>query len=222
LKSDFPTFPPDCGTDLTHQIYYSIKQEILIGKLPVGAKLNAVRLAEQYNVSRTPVTQALELLKQDNLVEQFPGKRATVKPLSPQEISTIYFFRKQLEPAMVQLSLHAIPESEALTLRKLVVDLMAHPEKRDESIQVDERIHSMLWRHLNSPLVNSIFRSINEYSVRLQSFTTYSIEESSSNSQEHLDIIDAVLARDAAAAAKAIEVHLDSSCQRLLSFFQKQ
>lgn len=221
-KSSIPAFRPDCGSDLTHQIYYSIKKEILVGKLPVGAKLNAVRLAEQYNVSRTPVTQALELLKQDNLVEQLPGKRATVKPLSPQEISAIYLFRKQLEPAMVQLSLHSIPESEALTLRRLVIDLMEHPEKRDESIQVDERIHSMLWRHLNSPLVNSIFRSINEYSVRLQSFTTYSIEESSSNCQEHLDIIGAVLARDAEAAVKAIEVHLDRSCQRLLSFCRER
>ena len=76
----------------------------------------------------------------------------------------------------------------------------------------------MLWRHLRSPLVDSLFSTINEYSVRLQSYTTYAIEQSSSNCEEHLDIINAVLARDPEGIVRAVEVHLDRSCQRLLSF----
>ena len=206
------------GSDLTHQIYYAIKQEILIGKLPVKAKLNVVRLAEQYNVSRTPVTHALELLKQDNLVEQLPGKQAIVKPLSPQEISTIYLFRKRLEPAVARLSVRLIPSSEPLALRKRIVELQEHPELYDDSIRLDERLHSMLWRYLEHPLINSVFRTINEYSVRLQSYTTYSIEEVSSNCEEHLAIVDAVLTRDPDLLAQAVETHLSLSCQRLLSF----
>lgn len=205
-------------SDLTHQIYYSIKQEILRGKLSVGEKLNAVRLAERYNVSRTPVTQALELLKRDNLVEQLPGRRATVKPLSAQEISDIYLFRKQLEPTVARLSVNVIPESELLLLKKHIAERQEHPEQRDESIQLDERIHSMLWRYLNDPMIHSIFRTINEYSVRLQAYTTYSIEGASSNCEEHLAIVDAVLARDGEAVAEAVMVHLDRSCRRLLSF----
>ena len=56
------------SSDLTHQVYYALKREILVGKLPAMEKLNVVQLAKQYNVSRTPVTQALELLKQDDLI----------------------------------------------------------------------------------------------------------------------------------------------------------
>jgi len=206
------------GSDLTHQIYYSIKQEILRGKLPVGEKLNAVHLAERYNVSRTPVTQALELLKKDNLVEQLPGRRATVKPLSAQEISNIYLFRKQLEPTVARLSVHVIPESELLLLKKHITERQEHPEQRDESIRLDERIHSMLWRYLNDPMIHSIFRTINEHSVRLQAYTTYSIEGASSNCEEHMDIVDAVLARSPDRVEEAVKVHLERSCQRLLSF----
>lgn len=206
------------GGDLTHQIYYAIKREILLGKIPAREKLNVVRLAEQYNVSRTPVTQALELLKQDDLIEQLPGKRATVKTLSTQEISTIYLFRRQMEPMVARLSLQIIPDSELLTLKKLIRHLQAHPEMHDESIRLDERLHSMLWRYLNDPMINSVFRTINEYSVRLQSFTTYSIEGESSNCQEHLDIVDAILARDLEETVLAVETHLNRSSQRLLSF----
>lgn len=208
--------------DLTHQVYYAIKQDILVGKLPVGEKLNVVHLAEQYNVSRTPVTHALELLKQDSLVEQRPGKRAIVKPLSPQEISTIYLFRRQLEPTVARLSLRVIPRSEPLALKKCIADLREHPELRDESIQLDERLHSMLWRYLEHPLIDSIFRTINEYSVRLQSFTTYSIEKSSSNNEEHIAILDAILARDPEETVRTVDVHLSRSCQRLLSFCREQ
>jgi len=216
------TFMDYTGSDLTHQIYYSIKQEILRGKLPVGEKLNAVHLAERYNVSRTPVTQALELLKRDNLVEQLPGRRATVKPLSAQEISDIYLFRKQLEPTVARLSIHVIPESELLMLKKHIAERQKHPEQRDESIQLDERIHSMLWRYLTDPMIHSIFRTINEYSVRLQAYTTYSIEGASSNCEEHMAIVDAVLSRDANIAAEAVMVHLERSCQRLLDLCEEK
>jgi len=206
------------GGDLTHQIYESLKKEILVGRLPAKEKLNAVHLAQRYNVSRTPVTQALALLKQDGLVEQLPGQRAIVKPLSPQEISTVYLFRRQLEPLVARMSVDIIPKSEPMALRERVEDLRQHPELRDESIRLDERIHSMLWRYLRRPLIDSIFTTINEYSVRLQSFTTYSIEGASSNCQEHLDILSAVLNRDPEGIARAVDVHLERSCRRLLSF----
>lgn len=208
--------------DLTHQVYYAIKQDILVGKLPVGEKLNVVHLAEQYNVSRTPVTHALELLKQDSLVEQRPGKRAIVKPLSPQEISTIYLFRRQLEPTVARLSLRVIPKSELLALKGRITELWDQPEKREESIQLDERLHSTLWRYLEHPLIDSIFRTINDYSVRLQSFTTYFVEKSSTNNEEHMAIVDALLARNAEETAQAVELHLSRSCQRLLSFCREQ
>lgn len=206
------------SSNLTHQIYYAIKREILLGKIPAGEKLNVVRLAEQHNVSRTPVTQALELLKQDDLVEQLPGKRAIVKSLSTREISTIYLFRKQMEPMVARMSMPIVPDSELLTLKKLILHLQSHPEMHDESIRLDERLHSMLWRYLNDPMINSVFRTINEYSVRLQSFTTYSIEGESSNCQEHLDIVQAILERDMEKTVFAVETHLDRSSQRLLSF----
>ena len=209
------------GSDLTHQIYFSIKKEILVGKLPVGTKLNAVHLAEQYNVSRTPVMQALELLKKDNLVEQLPGKRATVKPISAEEISAIYLFRRQLEPTVAVLSLGKVPAAELAALKQSIAEQQAHPEQRDESIRLDGRIHSMLWRYLDDPMVNSLFRTISEYSVRLQAYTTYSIEEASGNCQEHLEIVEAVASGDPERTARAVEEHLARSCERLLAFCRR-
>ena len=214
--------PPDNSSDLTHQVYYVLKQEILAGKLPIREKLNVVRLAKKYNVSRTPVTQALELLKRDELVEQLPGRQATVKPISQKEISSIYLFRRQLEPTAARLSIHVIPESEVLDLKRGVAYLREHPELQEESIRLDERLHSMLWRYLEHPLINTIFQGINEYSVRLQSFTTYSIEGVSSNCEEHMAILNTVLTRDPEKTARAVETHLDRSCRRLLSFCREE
>lgn len=210
------------GSDLTHQIYHDIKQDILFGRLEIGERLNIVRLAEQYNVSRTPVKQALELLKQDSLIEQEPGKQAVVKPPSIQEIKSIYLFRNQLEPVMAKYSVKYIPASEALELKGKLEMLMANPDLHDESIQFDRRLHSMLWRYLNSPLVNAIFQIVNDYSVRVQSFTTYAVTGPSTNNEEHMAILDAALARDPERVYKAARVHLSRSCQRLLAFCRSE
>ena len=214
--------PGEDSRNLTNQIYCDIKREILLGRLPVREKLNVVHLAERYNVSRTPVTQALELLKQDNLVEQLPGRRAVVREPSPQEISTVYLLRRQLEPAVARISLAAIPSGEPELLEERILHLQQHPEMRAESVHLDARLHAMLWRYMNDPLITSVFRTISEYSVRLQSFTTYSIEEVSTNCQEHLAIVRAVLEKDGEKTARALEQHLDSSCRRLLAFCREK
>lgn len=206
------------GNSLTHQIYHAVKQDILFGRLEIGEKLNIVRLAQQYNVSRTPVKQALEMLKRDHLIEAAPGKQAVVKPPSVQEIASIYLLRAQLEPLVAKASLKYIPKSELLALKARLKELEANPEMHIDHIEFDKRLHSTLWRYLNSPMINSLFQVINDYSVRVQSFTIYSVSKPSTNNDEHMSIIDAALARDEEGVRKAVQVHLSRSYRRLLEF----
>lgn len=51
-----------------------ILQDILSGRTPLGCRLNAKNIAEEYNVSRTPVRDALMELEQHNIVNRVPNK----------------------------------------------------------------------------------------------------------------------------------------------------
>ncbi len=210
------------GNSLTHQIYNAIKQDILFGRLEVGEKLNTVQLAQQNNVSRTPIKQALELLKQDYLIEAEPGKQAVVRPPSVQDINTIYFLRMQLEPHMAKASVNHIPKSELLDMKARLKELEANPKTQIDRIEFDNRLHSMLWRYLETPVINSLFQVINDYSVRIQSFTTYSMSKPSTNNREHMVIIKAALARNGERLYSAVEMHLARASRRLLEFYKSE
>lgn len=213
----------DDGSSLTYLIYHAIKEDIMFGRLESGEKLNIVKLSKQYNVSRTPAKNALELLRKDNLIAAEPGKQAVVKRPSAQEVTSIYLFRKQLEPVVAKLSVRYVPTKELNELKAQLEELKANPKMYRAQIEFDRRLHAMLWRYLDSPMVDALFNVINDYSARVQSFIIRTVNknlaEAQENNDEHMDIINAMLARNGDEARKTVYFHLTRSCQRLLDFY---
>lgn len=211
------------NSSLTYDIYNIIKENILFGKLAAGEKLNIAQLSKQYSVSRTPVKCALELLEKDNLILNEVGKQAVVKQPSAQEIKNIYLFRRQLEPVTAKMSVKIIPTSELYDLKKQLDNLQLNPKMYRAQIEFDRQLHVMLWKYLDSRMVESTFHVIDDYSARVQSFIIRTVNksfiEAEENNVEHMAIIDAILERDGEETKKAVQVHLMRSCQRLLTFY---
>ena len=63
---------------LSEQVYLTLKTAILTGELMPQEKLNEVKIAEQLQVSATPVREAFRKLAKDNLVVIVPWKGVTV------------------------------------------------------------------------------------------------------------------------------------------------
>ena len=64
---------------LSEQVYLTLKTAILTGELMPQEKLNEVKIAEQLQVSATPVREAFRKLAKDNLVVIVPWKGVTVR-----------------------------------------------------------------------------------------------------------------------------------------------
>mgnify|MGYP000670945951 CR=1 FL=1 len=61
-------------TDYVDAVYRALRDAISDGTLAPGARITQEDLAAQFNVSRSPVLQALRLLKKDGLLEDAPGR----------------------------------------------------------------------------------------------------------------------------------------------------
>lgn len=209
---------------LTNQVYRMIKEDILFAKLPAGERLNIVALSKRYNVSRTPVKRALELLTRDNLLETSPGRQAVVKQISLDEIRQNYMIRIQLEPMVAVMSVDLIPMAELQKVAKRIAYLDKHPELTYENMQLDNYLHELFWKYLAAPMVDAIFRAIHEYSVRVRFFietTSYSSYEHEHDiNAEHMAIVNALMQRDADKTKNAIVNHLRCSHRRQSSAYQ--
>src|SRR5262245_53916668 len=81
-----------------------IQRMILAGDLPAGERLDQIRLAEQLDVSRHPVRQAIERLAERGFVQLSPHRSAVVTSHSVSDLVELYSLREQLEEMALRAS----------------------------------------------------------------------------------------------------------------------
>lgn len=91
-------------TDYVDEVYKTLLDAISAGKLAPGERITQEDLAERLNVSRSPVLQALRLLKKDGLLEEAPGRGLVVAKLNPVQIGHLYQVRGALDGLAARLA----------------------------------------------------------------------------------------------------------------------
>lgn len=90
--------------DYVEGVYEVLLDAICDGSLAPGARLTQEDIAEQLAVSRSPVLQALRLLKKDGLVQDAPGRGVLVAPLEASALADLYQIRGALDVLAARLA----------------------------------------------------------------------------------------------------------------------
>ena len=97
---------------LSTNLYTELQEDILTGKLKPNQKLTEQKICKEYNVSRTPVREALRQLEMDGLIENIPNRGAFVIGFTNQDIADIYDLRRAYEILAVKWAIERITEEE--------------------------------------------------------------------------------------------------------------
>src|SRR5690349_8785340 len=90
--------------------YQQLKSRIASGDMPPGTRLIEVQLAEELNVSRTPVREAVRRLLTENLVSRDSTGALIVHQPSPLEIDGVYMIRQELDGLAARLAARRVSE----------------------------------------------------------------------------------------------------------------
>jgi DNA-binding GntR family transcriptional regulator len=188
-------------------LYKALRQEILAGNPPPGGALQEVALSARHGVSRAPVRDALLRLEADGLVERGP-RGAVVRARTPDEIYDIYQVRIALEAEAVE---SAIRHATALDFARLA---LIHQNAVDEEDHERARqLHARWHRVLASVSRNkTVCEVLERLTSQLALYETSSLADKGNLAQshdEHLKIIEAMRAQDAATARELITRHLE-------------
>ena len=191
-------------------IYATLFERIVYGQYKPKSRLKEEELAEQFQVSRTPVREALKLLEYDGLIEISPKKGAQVIGLSVDDVEEIYEIRKPLELLALQSSITVLNIQGLLEIRQRIqevnqiADFKAHQE-------VDARLHSYIIEASGKrrlvTILNQLFRLVQRF--RETGFKDHVLRESAY--QDHMALIDAVCLRDLDLATELLGNHIDKS-----------
>src|SRR5258708_9081259 len=86
-----------------------LRDLIVEGLIPPGARLNGRVLCEQLQVSRTPLREALKVLAAEGLAELLPNRGAVVTPISIAAIDHAFEMLDPLEAVSVVLACKRLP-----------------------------------------------------------------------------------------------------------------
>ena len=101
---------------LREQIYRKIKHDILTGLHRPGKQLSVNELAGEYQVSATPIREALNVLQREGLVEIIPRVGCFVSQMTIKDVQDIFELRLIIESASTEMAARNITDAEVTYL----------------------------------------------------------------------------------------------------------
>lgn len=181
--------------------------------------MNEGILAEQLNVSKTPVREALNGLKHEGLVEVIPYKGYFVKNLSIKEIKDLFEMRIILETKAVELATTRATQKQLTILTDLASkQLNDELENSKKSfMQINENFHTYIGTITGNEKITSLIKSTID---QLQPALFHDVKEISVTRmiEEHLLLVKAMKERDMKLASTIMLNHLQDSQIRITNF----
>jgi DNA-binding GntR family transcriptional regulator len=115
--------PPLPGISLAARAYAEIRDRILKGELPAGTALSRRKLAEEMHFSVPPVTEALQNLERDGLVESRPRVGTRVRIPTRQDVEDRSLVREALEMQAARLFAERAKTTEKRELQQMGRDM---------------------------------------------------------------------------------------------------
>ena len=193
-------------------VFETLERDILSGVYPRGQLLTELKLCERLGVSRTPVREALNRLKQQDLVEE-TTHGIVVRGITEQDLGDIYEIRSRVEGYATRLCAERITEEQLAELRE-VVELQQFYTERGGAAHIrdaDTRFHELVYRYCGSQVLHSMLTELHR---KVQRFRKISVENPTRARvavEEHADILRALEARDADEAERLTVLHIENA-----------
>lgn len=191
-----------------------LRDEIQDGTLAPGTRLRQNELAERFDVSTTPVREALAQLQAEGLVRIDPHRGAVVFHPTAEDLLEYYEIREALESLAVTHAIDHITPEAAKKLDELI-DRMRRTTNARRWAKLNDEFHLTLYACAHRPHLSSLIENLRDASNPYIYMFVANRKPSDQANGEHQDILDACVRGDADAAQHAIRDHLRHASQEL-------
>ena len=147
-----PSDPADSGASQAVKAQLRLREMILAGELPAGARIAELTIVERLGVSRTPIRSALMRLEQEGLLESLPNGGYAVRTFSERDVSDAIELRGTVEGLAARLAAErgVPPDSvrEARACLQQIDEVLSRPALDDEAflryVTLNQQFHNLL------------------------------------------------------------------------------
>ncbi|WP_327110549.1 GntR family transcriptional regulator [Nocardia sp. NBC_01730] len=209
---------------LSERVYDSLRRDLATGAIVPTERLGEERLAEIYQVSRTPVREALARLQAEGLVERLSDGLYPYRPRID-ELDHLYELRIVLEASGIQRGRTGGPASTpAHDLDLVRAELKTWRALRDDPpdpgpglVAADERFHTTLLAAAGNAALADALTAVH---VRVRPVRTLDLptpDRIATMTAEHIAIAEQLLIGAVDAALETLTTHIDTSRAHVLA-----
>jgi DNA-binding GntR family transcriptional regulator len=204
------------GARLEHA-YQALKHDLLGGEFALGQRLAEERLSQRYEVSRTPIREALVRLHAERLIERHPDGGYTPTPADLPTARHLYEIRFALEREALDRPARLGAAHDRDELERLRADWTALvPPAPDDVgdatfVLLDEDFHVRLAAAAGNPELVAMLTHVNDRIRPIRTHDFVAATRIRTTIEQHVAIVDALLAGNLAATHAAIDAHFQES-----------
>lgn len=205
---------------LSEQIYQILRNDIINQDIRCGEKLTLKSLMEKFNVSSTPVREALTRLSQDDLVSYYSNIGVRVVEFQKSDIAQIYDFSRELDCMALKFAF------ESPAFEKICDELCRVLRLSTEAIRTgdletfkknSDDFHDIFYQYSgNSKLIDAAVKIRSQFSILANMYQSYTVNVSIVN-EEHAAMYEAFRQRDLEKTLLLMREHFDHSKNYLLN-----
>ncbi len=219
----FRTFD-DQRASLHDDVLGRLRDFIVEGHLPSGARIPERELCARFNVSRTPLREALKVLAAEGLVELLPNRGARVREFTEAGIRQLFEVIAGLDFVAGRLACTRISDENIAAIERLHLDMYTCYLRRElaDYFRLNQMIHQAIVDAADNPLLSANYSSANAVIRRLRYSANLKAERLSDAMREHEAIIDALRRRAGEELGLLMFDHMCRKCDAVCAYVREQ
>lgn len=201
-----------------------IKEDIINGRYIPGERLREADLAELYDISKTPVREALRYLEVIGFVEIVPHTMARVKKMNKKEVEELYLIQSVLEGLAAREAIPNLSEDDFKELKKYVI-LLEKCSKKKNSVEYEKaniNFHSIFWKASSNKRLLEMIQNIYEQVLRFRTITRRYPERFKMLVADHRKIMLSAQKKDVEGVEKLFRRHVEKQTKYIVDILEKE
>jgi DNA-binding GntR family transcriptional regulator len=198
------------GIRRADQIASRIEQLVFAGEFQDGDRLDELKLAEQFHVSRTPIREALQVLVASGMAEQIPRRGVFIRQPGPVELMEMFETMAEIEAVCGRLAATRMNDQDldALAAANARCQEAIRDTDHDRYYSENETFHQIIYRGAANGFLEKQARQLQN---RLKAYRRIQLRfrgRLSQSMNEHSNILRFLRDGDAENTAKALREHV--------------
>jgi DNA-binding GntR family transcriptional regulator len=195
---------------LHEEVVSRLREKLLEGEIPPGARIPERELCAALQISRTPLREALKVLAADGLVVLLPNRGSRAAKLTGHDVRNLFEVCQGLEALAGELACKRISDEQLAEISAAHVAMVEHQRRGDltQYYRCNRTIHEAIVRAADNPILSALYESVTSRIRRARYVTPMVPERWALALREHEGILNALLRRDGSGLAHILRAHL--------------